>query len=448
MKRLPAFRILFMGAALVLVSLLFAPVSTQAQAGVSISFQTFYDQLSPDGSWVNTDDGYVWVPNAGPSFRPYATNGHWVYSDDGWVWVSDYRWGWAAFHYGRWRQDPSLGWCWLPDTEWAPAWVVWGNYSDRYCWAPLGPHISFSASFGWNPPAAYWVSCPRQYIGVGGFQSHVIVNNVSVVRNITVIRNNTINNRTVNYHPGPARADVQRYTHTNIQPAHIVAGRAPGADHASNGSVSLYRPTVQRGDARTVHPAAVQPRENVHQNRIVNPAVKPQPVGAAPAHLNVPAARPGQPAARPGQPAATPRPATNPAAPRPNIPARTNTPRPQQPVRTNPSPAPAQQPARPAETVRKPVDNTPRQMPHPQQRPTPTPPQQRPANPAPQQRPAPQPRPVQPPQQRQPQPQAPRPAPAPQQRPVQRMPEPQRPAPQPRPVTPPPGHGEPPQRHG
>src|SRR5882757_4050122 len=76
---------------------------TTANAQVDVSFQVFYDQLSPYGNWVNYPDyGYVWVPEAGSGFRPYGTNGHWVYSDEGWTWVSRYEWGWAPFHYGNW----------------------------------------------------------------------------------------------------------------------------------------------------------------------------------------------------------------------------------------------------------------------------------------------------------------------------------------------------------
>ena len=68
-----------------------------------VSYQTFYDELSPHGRWIdNPQHGYVWVPNAGRDFRPYSTNGHWVYTDNyEWMWVSDYSWGWAPFHYGR-----------------------------------------------------------------------------------------------------------------------------------------------------------------------------------------------------------------------------------------------------------------------------------------------------------------------------------------------------------
>src|SRR5580698_2698570 len=58
-----------------------------------ISFQTFYDQLSPYGTWIQSPNyGYVWSPNAGPDFVPYSSAGNWQYSADyGWIWNSDYQ---------------------------------------------------------------------------------------------------------------------------------------------------------------------------------------------------------------------------------------------------------------------------------------------------------------------------------------------------------------------
>ena len=92
---------------------------------ITVSFQFFYDQLSPYGQWIdNPEFGYVWIPDAGPGFVPYATEGNWVLTGFGWTWVSGYPWGWATFHYGRWYFDNYYGWIWIPGDEWAPAWVV------------------------------------------------------------------------------------------------------------------------------------------------------------------------------------------------------------------------------------------------------------------------------------------------------------------------------------
>src|ERR1700689_5327455 len=73
------------------------------QGDQGTSFQTFYDQLGDQGTWVQTDDyGYVFQPNVSdPNWAPY-TDGHWAYTDVGWMWVSDEPWGWATYHYGRW----------------------------------------------------------------------------------------------------------------------------------------------------------------------------------------------------------------------------------------------------------------------------------------------------------------------------------------------------------
>jgi hypothetical protein len=98
-----------------------------------VSYQTFYDNLSPYGQWIDYPNyGYVWSPSVGADFKPYATNGHWVYTDMGWTWASDYNWGWATFHYGRWFYDNSYGWLWVPGYDWAPAWVSWRSSNDYY----------------------------------------------------------------------------------------------------------------------------------------------------------------------------------------------------------------------------------------------------------------------------------------------------------------------------
>src|SRR5690242_11279247 len=83
-----------------------------------ITYQQFYDDLSPYGSWMDYQNyGYVWRPNIS-GFRPYYSNGYWIYTNYGWTWVSNYSWGWAPFHYGRWVNDGIYGWMWIPGYEW------------------------------------------------------------------------------------------------------------------------------------------------------------------------------------------------------------------------------------------------------------------------------------------------------------------------------------------
>ena len=89
--------------------------TAQAPDNNNVSFQTFYDQLSNQGTWIQTNDyGYVWQPTENdPNWRPY-TYGHWVDSDAGMMWVSDEPFGWATYHYGRWVNLDNYGWVWVP----------------------------------------------------------------------------------------------------------------------------------------------------------------------------------------------------------------------------------------------------------------------------------------------------------------------------------------------
>ena len=77
--------------------MLFSAVRTPASAQepmASVTYQTFYDDLSPYGDWVDYPEyGYVWHPRIA-DFRPYSTGGHWVWADEyQWMWVSNYNWG-------------------------------------------------------------------------------------------------------------------------------------------------------------------------------------------------------------------------------------------------------------------------------------------------------------------------------------------------------------------
>src|SRR6186713_1484370 len=153
-----------------IVVLLFGAVQNKssAQVSLSVSFQSFYDELSPYGDWISYPEyGYVWRPdNRYSDFQPYRSDGHWVWSDYGWMWVSDYEWGWAPFHYGRWINDSYDGWLWVPDYEWAPAWVVWRGGGDYYGWAPMSPGISVNLYLGnrYNIPYNNWCFAPSRYI--------------------------------------------------------------------------------------------------------------------------------------------------------------------------------------------------------------------------------------------------------------------------------------------
>ena len=240
-----------------------------------VSYQSFYDQLSPYGQWIDDPGyGYVWLPNVGPDFKPYSTNGHWVYTDEGWTWASEYPWGWATFHYGRWFYQDGYGWEWIPGHEWSPAWVSWRNSPDYYGWAPLGPNVSINISIGggYNPPPHYWNFVPHQYVAspqvnnytVNESRNTTIINNTTVinntvinnnVRNTNISNNNITNNNTTNtrinnryYAGGPSADEVGRFTGAPLRPVALRETNTPG-ERVNNDGLAIYRPRVNAATA-------------------------------------------------------------------------------------------------------------------------------------------------------------------------------------------------------
>ncbi len=205
MKRF--FNALGTGLMLAFAMLLTRPVDAQPRVGVSINFQTFYDELSPYGEWIDYPEyGYTWRPRVGSDFRPYATNGSWAYTaDNDWMWNSGYDWGWAPFHYGRWFYDPYYGWLWVPGYEWSPAWVSWRGGGDYYGWAPIRPGISINIGFGgYNPPYDYWTFAPCRYmtsVHIGRY-FYPYRNNVTIINRTTIINNYNYGSRGGNYRGG------------------------------------------------------------------------------------------------------------------------------------------------------------------------------------------------------------------------------------------------------
>jgi len=261
------------------------PQQASAQ-GPSVSFQVFYDELSPYGYWVISPDyGYVWVPNVDPGFTPYATNGYWVYTDMGWTWVSNYSWGWAPFHYGRWYADPNYGYMWVPDGEWSPGWVTWRRAGGYYGWAPIGPGVSISMAYSnsYNVPYNHWTFVSDGYLGRTNINNYYVntSNNVVIIRNSTVINNTRIDNsRHVTYHAGPERVEVERHIGRPITPVLIRESSRPGQT-VSNNQLQIYRPRVQKNVATGIKPAPAKAVSMKHAEK--SPQQNAQPVKQQPA---------------------------------------------------------------------------------------------------------------------------------------------------------------------
>lgn len=245
-----------------------------------VSYQTFYDELSPYGQWIDyPGHGYVWVPDAENDFRPYSTNGHWVWTDNyEWMWVSDYDWGWAPFHYGRWDNDPYYGWFWVPDYEWSPAWVAWRDGGDYYGWAPIRPGINISVNFNigsYSPPYDFWCFAPRRYIASPYINRYYVDRgrNVTIINQTTIIVNNYRYGNNYGFRSGPRRIEVERYT-GRINPVRFRQSYSPGRTSFRGNEVTVYRPNIRQDNNRNLAPRQFERYErrdgDFRSNRNVN----------------------------------------------------------------------------------------------------------------------------------------------------------------------------------
>lgn len=212
---------------------------------VSVSFQVFYDELSPYGDWIEDPNyGFIWVPYVDQSFQPYRTNGHWVMSTYGNTWVSQYDWGWAPFHYGRWFFSDFYGWAWIPGYEWGPAWVNWRSGRGYYGWLPLGPQVYYYSSARYNI-YSHWVFVPRRRLLSRRIHRYYMHGrNVNVIYNQTTIINNTYIHNNNRYIAGPSRSELQQVTRRNVPVFEVRQGRRPGRTSVGNNTISVYRPQV------------------------------------------------------------------------------------------------------------------------------------------------------------------------------------------------------------
>jgi hypothetical protein len=240
------------------ISVVILPKQSAAQQE-DVSFQVFYDQLSPYGQWVDYPNyGYVWIPDVGSDFAPYSTAGHWILTDDGWTWVSDYDWGWAPFHYGRWDYDNNYGWFWVPDTVWGPSWVNWRSSDGYYGWSPMQPGISLSVSFGsgYDSRNDHWNFVRDRDFDRPNINRYYVnrSDHDRIIRNSRVINQTYFDNsRRATYVYGPKREDVQRYTGRNVSPVHIQENNRPGQS-VNNGQLRIYRPDIKKNDNKDQRP--------------------------------------------------------------------------------------------------------------------------------------------------------------------------------------------------
>lgn len=270
---------------------------TGARADTDITFQDFYDALSPYGDWVELDDyGYCWRPFVDDHWRPY-TDGQWVYTDAGYTWFSNEPWGWATYHYGRWTKVQSWGWVWVPGYEWGPAWVSWRTNDDYIGWAALPPEAVWepSTGFGGYVDVDYGIGpdwyafCPVTYFGAPRLRTVCLPwrNNITIINltvNITRIRN--VNNLIIN--EGPDITVINRRAQTPIRRARLeregtldVTALRQGQlkNRLEGDTLKIPSPRVEKQDARPAKIAGRASRAQINrgwEGAGLNPALAEQ----------------------------------------------------------------------------------------------------------------------------------------------------------------------------
>ncbi len=266
------------------------------------NFQTFYNDLSSQGNWVQTDNyGYVWQPNEqDPDWRPYSA-GHWVYTEEGWTWVADDSepWGWATYHYGRWANLDGYGWVWVPGYTWAPAWVSW-RYGGGYCgWAPLPPdtfvgidfggvglgfHIGGDCDTAYGIGPGYYNFISVGYLGSRDYRHHYVDrnNNFTIINNTRNVTNIMVNNQrgagrfsrvSVG---GPSIATINAQSSTPVQRVHLERSNRPGNASLSGGRLAVFAPRVNAASGASYRPSRVA--ATVRDARVNNGASINQPL--------------------------------------------------------------------------------------------------------------------------------------------------------------------------
>lgn len=227
---------------------LFSARTASAQSYGGVSFDLFYQELSPYGVWEHDPHhGDIWFPYVEQDFRPYGTNGYWTMTEYGNTWVSNYPWGWAAFHYGRWVHTPYRGWGWIPGYEWGPAWVEWRSGNGYYGWAPMAPRMTVAV----HVPINLWIFVPRRHIYATHIPRYWTYGRRNIYNRTTVINNTYIVNNH-HYYGGPGRRDIERSVGRRVDVNTVRYTDRPGATRVDRNAVAVYRPDRSTRDSRPV----------------------------------------------------------------------------------------------------------------------------------------------------------------------------------------------------
>ncbi|MGB8166042.1 MAG: DUF6600 domain-containing protein, partial [Chthoniobacteraceae bacterium] len=260
---------------LALAALLTLAAPRPARA-LEVSFDFFYDSLSPYGEWIEVGDyGYCWRPaGVDEDWTPYS-DGYWTYTDAGWTWVSYEEYGGIVYHYGRWTKIEDEGWCWIPDYEWGPAWVSWRRSDDYVGWAPLPAEarwrrdrgISVWADTSYDIGPASYSFCRYHDFGAPVLRGVIIPRreNLVIINNTVNITNITYNtNAGCVFNGGLDYGYVNRFARRPIPALKLVRNNnfTVVNNHIVNNNVRVTNfNSVQKGNQLTIFaPTVVRPQ--------------------------------------------------------------------------------------------------------------------------------------------------------------------------------------------
>jgi hypothetical protein len=269
--------------------------------------EKIYDNLSNDGDWIqipkkdivqeavagvneedidipSTEVIYIWRPRVADNYwNPYS-NGSWVFTDEGWVWASNYDWGWATYHYGRWWWSDDYGWVWLPGNVWAPNWVFWRYDEDFVGWHPMGPRFYWRNRFGRTVSNNIFVTKTQNWVFTKNENFTKTINNNTIVnRNMNKeILNNTQNITVVNNYnnnikyKGPDVNKISKSTVQEITPRTINHTQDMSKPKVTDKNVTLYKKNTD-SNSKTDNNKNNETNKNVNKNKDnSNKTVKPK----------------------------------------------------------------------------------------------------------------------------------------------------------------------------
>ncbi|MGH2574513.1 MAG: DUF6600 domain-containing protein [Ignavibacteria bacterium] len=243
-----------------------------------VSFQSFYDELSPYGEWIQIskeevdedlkngegqgyafysipDENFIFIWRPGvqdKQWKPYI-NGRWEYTTHGWLWVSNYSWGWGPYHYGRWWNSKKYGWVWLPGYVWAPAWVIWKVSDAHIGWCALSPNARWTGEDGivqynYKHPDNQWVFIEKSKFTNDINELSIVSpkeNQTIISKSQTVLNLKVENSRVVNY--GPDVWDVEKSSGKTIKQKEINISREKAKTSVGDTEVNLYKENFTKG---------------------------------------------------------------------------------------------------------------------------------------------------------------------------------------------------------